>query len=386
MRRSGEVTKQTGRGRLLIGLVGGLALLVRTAALADNTVERLDRVLPRWLQNHKVAGMSALVLRGGQIVWERNLGMADVARRVPVEPDTMFMLASVSKTVTAVAMMMLVEDGAIGLDTPIDSYLPFRVRNPAHPNRAITVRMLLTHTSSIADGEHAYDNYVQGDSSIPLASFLAGYFTPGGRYYAADNFLASAPGEQYEYSNEGVALVGLLVQLISGQSFESFCAARIFAPLGMEDTAWRLADLDARRVALPYFYDSYAGRFISFGNYGYPDIPNGALRTTARQLAKFLQMFANGGSLDGTRLLDAATVDEMRRDQVPDLTTGQGLVWYSRRIRRHTMLGHDGGDDGVSTAMFYEPDTGIGIVVLTNDDRGAADAILTRLVRYAPRL
>ena len=368
-------------------LIAALLLLCRggVAVAAPSAAQKLDRQLPRLMTSHHIAGVSALVVRGGGVVWEWHYGLADVALQSPVTPNTMFMLASTSKTITAVALMQLVEQGAIGLDDPIDAAMPYLVRNPDFPSVAITPRMLLTHTSSIVDGAYAYDSYVIGDSTIALQDFLQGYLTPGGQTWSPDNFLPAAPGTAYEYSNEAVALIGVLVERLSGQSFESYCRDHLFTPLGMVDTAWRLGELDAGRVAVPYRYDRSVGNYVSFGQYGYPDIPNGALRTTAEQLAKFLLMFVGDGTYGGTQLLAAATVEQMRTPQVPDLDPTQGLIWYSRRVGRREMLGHNGGDDGVSTDMFYEPATGIGVIVLTNDG-GGADSILRRILKVADGL
>lgn len=366
-------------------LCAAIGLLWLSSVAALTPAEKLDRDLPRIMKSQKMPGLSALVIRAGTIRWQRHLGFADLEQQQTVTADTLFMLASVSKTVTAVAMMALVDDGAVTLDEPIDAYLPFTVRNPRFPDTPITFRMLLTHTSSINDAASVYDNYyTQGDSPIPLEDFLAGYFTPGSDYYDPDNFLNAAPGKKYRYSNEGTALLGLLVQRMSGQSFEDFCANRIFLPLGMIDTAWRLAALDASRVALPYAFKRGKG-YVSYGHYGYPDIPNGALRTTATQLAKFLMMFMNGGSYNGHTVLQPATVTEMTAAQIPGIDPAQGLIWYHQRIRQHAMIGHDGGDDGVSTAMFYEPATGTGIIVLANGNKGA-DAVLKRILLDAQAL
>lgn len=356
-----------------------------TPATVD-AVARLERVIPRIMRAHRAPGLAALVVRDGQVVWTRGFGWADVANRVPVDPTTMFMLASVSKTVTTVAALRLVEAGALALDAPIDPYLPFVVRNPRFPDLPITLRMLLTHTSSIADGPHVYDGYVPGDSTVPLATHLEGYFTPGGATYDRRNFHDAAPASVYDYSNAGIALAGLLVERLSGRSFERFCADELFSPVGMKDTAWRLRELDVTRVALPYRFDRQHGRYRTYGHYGYPDIPNGALRTSAPELAKLMLMVIGDGTYDGVHVLEPATVAELRRRQVPALAPEQALGWYWKRIAGRDLLGHDGGDDGVSTAMFYEPATGVGAIVLTNGEGRAVDMVLRRALRYAPDL
>jgi len=359
--------------------------LSRTAGAID-AAARLDRVIPRLMRAHHVPGLSAAVVRDGALVWARAYGWADVPNRVPVDPSTIFMLASVSKAVTTVAVLRLVDAGTVTLDEPIDPHLPFVVRNPHFPDTPITMRMLLTHTSSIADGPHVYDEYVPGDSPIPLTTHLEGYFTPGGVTYDAANFHDAPPGGVYDYSNAGIALAGLVVERLSGRSFEEFCAAELFAPLGMADTAWRLRDLEVARVALPYRFNRSHGRYRTYGHYGYPDIPNGALRTTAPALAKFLLMLIGEGTYGQTRVLEPSTVAELRRPQVPALAPEQALGWYWARVANRDVLGHDGGDDGVATTMFYEPATGVGAIVLTNGQGGTVDLVLRRLFRYAPDL
>lgn len=347
---------------------------------------RLDRIIPRTMRAARLPGLSAVVVRDGTVVWSRAFGFADVERRVPVESGTMFMLASVSKTVTGVALMRLVEEGALALDAAIDPLLAFPVRNPRFADQPITARMLLTHTSSIADGPRCCeDYYVAGDSPIPLATFVQAYFTPGSPTWAAGNFLAAAPGTRAAYSNLGIALAGVLIERAAGASFEQVCADRIFVPLGMRDTAWRLASLDATRVALPYSYDRRRHTYRSRGQYGYPDIPDGALRTTAPELAKFLVMFMQGGTSGGARILDPASVAAMATVQSPAIDPAQGLVWYYQRFGGRRLLGHTGADAGVSTAMFFDPETAIGIIVLANGDDGA-DRVLGRILPRAPRL
>jgi CubicO group peptidase (beta-lactamase class C family) len=232
-------------------------LLVAGAAEARPAAEKLDRIIPRVMKGRRIPGVAALVVRNGVIVWQREYGFADVTNQIPVAADTMFMMASVSKTVTAVAMMALGDDGAVALDDPIDAYLPFPVRNPKFPATPITVRMLLTHTSSIADGPKSFDSYVRGDSPIPLETFLDGYLTPGGATYDPDNFLDTAPGERYEYSNEGTALLGERRDMGSDYAYRHLRHPRPLGPLpwrppwgpirGLRATRHRVIPLQPRR-------------------------------------------------------------------------------------------------------------------------------------------
>ena len=135
--------------------------------------------------------------------------------------------------------------------------------------------------------------------------------------------------------------------------FDAWCDERIFAPLAMHRTSWHLAGLDRSQIAMPYRYR--AGRFVPYGQYGYPDYPDGQLRTSVRQLAHHLLAFMGGGEYAGTRILQSDTVDEMRRVQFPGVAHGQGLIWYRFALRGMRLMGHNGGDDGVATQMYFRP-------------------------------
>ena len=362
-----------------------LSIVYSFAVFAASTAS-IDRAITQQMKKSHIRGVSCCIIKNGQIVFSGQYGFTDPAGTMPVKSDTDFMLASVSKTVTGVALMTLYDQGKVKLDDPIAPYLKFPVVNPNFAGTPITFRMLLTHTSSIQDSDKDDAYYTPGDSPISLEDFLASYFTPGGSNYSAkNNFLDSAPGTVSEYSNVGVALVGYLVQTISGKSFEDYCAQTIFKPLGMTNTAWRLAQLDVTKVALPCTYDARTRKFTSDGNYGYPDIPNGALRTSVPELAKFLQMFMDHGKYMDVRILSESAAEEMAAAQTP-LDPNQGLVWYYDTFAKVKLLGHNGGDTGVSTDMFFDPLTGTGFIVLCNTDNDVADKILPILLKAARKL
>lgn len=221
--------------------------------------------------------------------------MANIAAGRRVTPDTLFMLASVSKTVVATAVLQAIEDGLFDLQTHVNDVLPFRVRHPVHPDRPITVRQLLTHTSSIRDNWNLLTaGYVAGDSPMELRTFLRRYLSPGGADFAPNNFYAFGPGRSYRYANVGASLAAFLVEAAAGIGFDTWCERRIFAPLGMDRAGWHLAGLPRREIAMPYTWAGNKNAYVPTGHYGYPDYPDGALRTTAPQLARHLGMEAPG--------------------------------------------------------------------------------------------
>ena len=134
------------------------------------------------MESDNIPGLSVAVVKGEHIVWDKSFGMANIEQNIPVSDTTMFMLASVSKTITATALMQLWEDDLINLDEDNNSYLPFNVVHPDYPNIPITPKMLLTHTSGIKDNWNVMD-YYDGDSELALGYYLEQYLTPNGDFY-----------------------------------------------------------------------------------------------------------------------------------------------------------------------------------------------------------
>jgi CubicO group peptidase (beta-lactamase class C family) len=393
--RTGPWTSPISRRQLLLaGAAGTGAVLVRpwTSLGATSEPAGLNRFVRELMAAGKLPGLSAAIVRNGDVAWSRTWGLANIRAGTPVSRTTLFMLASVSKTVVATAVLQAVEEGLFELDSDVGDVLPFRVRNPRHDDEPITVRQLMTHTSSIRDNWTVLTGvYVIGDATMALGTFLRRYLTPGGADYSAHNYYGFGPGRSYRYCNIGAALAAFLVETASGIGFDEWCEARIFTPLGMTRAGWHLAGLPRAAIARPYRWSPSTG-YVSAGLYGYPDYPDGALRTTAPQLARHLAMVMNGGSFRGARVLSAASVRELRRDQVPDLEPGQGLIWFNLRRDGRDLFGHDGGDDGVATVCFFDPDTEVGVIALANGDwrtvRGdyALFRIMDRLFDEAPRL
>jgi CubicO group peptidase (beta-lactamase class C family) len=345
----------------------------------------LDSFIIRYMDTNNIAGLSACIVKFDEIMWAQGYGWANIAQSRPVADSTIFMLASISKTVTGSALMQLYEDGLFDLDQNVHDYLPFDVVNPNFPDSIITGRMLLSHVSSLRDNWAVLmPLYVQGDSPIPLGEFLEDYLVPGGRYYdPIENFNIWPPAQGFDYCNVAVTLAGYLVEAITGTPFDQHCEEQIFQPLQMDETSWFLAGLDTNNLAMPYFWNGNS--YVPYGFYGYPDYPDGQLRTSASQLARFLTAFMQYGALDTVRILDSATVALMTTIQYPELDPTQGLIWYYVSLGGRQLCGHNGGDAGVSTEMYYCPDENTAVVVLTNGEAWLFE-IVDALFDYAETL
>ena len=362
-------------------------LLFLIALLLGNVSfsQPLDETLLSKMNEGKIPGAAFVVVKDGKLIYQNNLGFANITNNKPVDDLTIFMLASVSKTMIATAVMQLWEKGLIDLDADINQYLSFSVRSPSFPDEPITARMLLTHTSAIRDEWNTMASlYVYGDSPVALDSFMKNYFSPNGLYYNAGNFYFYQPGTAYNYSNVGSTLAAYLVETITGDQFSNYCDTAIFQKLCMEHTSFLLDGIsDTTKIARPYTW--YNGDYEDAGLYGYPDYPDGQLRSTSTDMARFMTMYMQYGIYEGTRILDSTTVDYMLSQQT-SLIPNQGIIFYSANASNgHILWGHNGGDIGANTAMYFNMNNKTGMVVLTNGDgtsNANADLFANELYLY----
>ncbi|MHC5538055.1 serine hydrolase domain-containing protein [Singulisphaera rosea] len=382
---------------------GGLmALALETGSLrAEASGDSLDDFLEAEMLANRIPGLAACIVKSGKVVWSKGYGWADIKRRVAMDPERSIQnIGSISKTVTATAAMQLWEKGKFDLDDDVGRYLPFPVRNPAYPDEVISFRDLLTHRSSIADSPAYGESYACGDPVMSLESWIKDYFTTDGRYYQKEkNFHPWKPGEKYRYSNVGFGLIGYLVERLSGQSFAEFTKTSIFDPLGMSTTGWMVSGLAAGAHAVPYVpvipkktdedievyrkfgilageveSDPVRGVFQPLCAYSFPNYPDGSLRTSVTQLARFLLAYINQGQFGGKRILEPETVRLMLTRQNPT-PTYQGLCWVMLPVNGQEHWFHNGSDPGIRTNMSFRSSDGVGAIVFAN----RTDIELTRI-------
>lgn len=319
----------------------------QSVGISAERLKKLDAMLEEAVKNDEIPGLVALVARNGKIVYHAAKGKADAADGKAMSKDAIFRIASQTKAITSTAVMMLWEEGKFRLDDPISKWIPefknpqviqnFRYADTSYTtipaNKEITIRHLLTHTSGLGYGE------IDGDEKMRMIYNKAGIVD----LYTTENIsieenikrlaklpLHHHPGEKYTYS-EGLDVLGYFVEIISGMPFDQFLRTRLFDPLGMNDTWFYLPDTKANRLVkvqrkvdgkwenFPVtFYDPQypitgAKRFFSGG---------AGLSSTAKDYATFLQMFLNGGELNGVRILSRKTIETMMKNQVGDLWSG----------------------------------------------------------------
>src|SRR6266851_5748523 len=324
-----------------------------SVGLSSERLERIATAVQRSIDDKRIAGAVTLVSRRGQIAWLKAQGMMDREAGKPMRSDTIFRICSMSKALTSLAVMMLYEEGRFQLEDPVSKYIP-EFKNPKvlvkpasgvpytiPATKEITILNLLTHTSGltynwnpdlgpmykeagVAHGLLPYDGTIQ-DNVKRLAGLP----------------LLFNPGERFEYSL-GVDVLGYLVEVVSGKTFDEFLRTRVFAPLGMNDTYFYVPEDKLNRLATVYTYypDKGLSRFpdapIAEGNFVYSaDYPyrgpkklysgGGGLSSTAADYARFCQMMLDGGKSGGTRLVSRKTVELMTQDHLGKIGPDQGF-------------------------------------------------------------
>ncbi len=318
-----------------------------TAPALGLSAPRLDR-LTGWgaglVADEKLAGVLTLVARGGEIAHQACHGMADRERGVPLRPDSLFRIYSMTKPITSLAILMLYEEGRFLLDDPISRFLPafqdmrvFAGGTNQRPitipaERPITFRHLLTHTAGLTYGfldQHPVDALYRAST---LDRIAVGESMDQQIARLAALPLRAQPGAEWHYS-VATDVLGHLVTVISGQDFADFLASRVFAPLGMTDTWFTVPD-----AHLPRFTSVYAkapdGRLTviddaqasPFAQPGRLSSGGGGLISTAADYLRFCQLILGQGEAFGTRLLGRKTVALMTADHVGETETGAGLA------------------------------------------------------------
>jgi CubicO group peptidase (beta-lactamase class C family) len=336
------------------------------APLPAATRAGLQSEIRRLLDSAGVASVAVAVARDGIVLWEEGFGYADLERRIPATPTTLYSLASISKPFTATAVMQLVEQGRVQLDRPVDDYLGgMRLTGLAGDRGGATVRRVLSHTAGLP---LHYRFFYAGDSTAPdVPRTIERY----GR-------IVFPPGEVYSYSNLGFGILGELVARVAGTSYETYMREKVFRPLGLATTT---VGTGAGLANSAVRYDS---RHRPIPHYDFDHRGASAVYSSARELVRFGMFHLKTPPRD-TRAgssppLADSTIDLMQHVMTPgDTASGYGLGWgigSDLGIRR---VQHTGGMPGVATVLSLYPTEGVAIVVLSNQNSGLVGRIANEI-------
>jgi CubicO group peptidase (beta-lactamase class C family) len=383
---------------ILIGLLIGCSFSVQ-GIFFDKTSEEtttsglsyffFDKKMELFMKLAKYPSLSACIIEGDEVTWSKAYGHYDLGTLKPAMENTIYNIASISKTITGTALMQLWEQGLFDLDEDVNNYLPFSLRNPHFPDDPITFRMLLSHSSSLnyASNEYFWFNF-SGDPPFSFFPYpwLEEFLVPGGRWYHPNCWSnIYRPGDVHMYANVGFDLIEYLVELISGEDFLTYCKDHIFIPLEMYHTSFNFSELNIDNIAIPYLFyngeyhqinelEDFLGRYTPSEKYWrIRCYAAGGLYTTTSDLSHFFIAHINDGIWNGVRILEKETVKEMHTIQSPetiDSLTGYyyGLAWLLQdQVGFNvTLSGHTGGNYGVISIMLYFPDEKSGVIYFTN--------------------
>lgn len=344
---------------------------------------------------YNVMGMSVTIIKNNTIAYSKSFGLRDFSRKLAVNDSTKYRIASISKVFTTTALMQLYEQGKFKLDEDVSRYLGFTLRNPNFPNDSITFRHLLSHTAGIRDGA-GYNDFLNASgswSTIPVSSLLV----PGGKYYTSDMWSSynSVALNYFEYSNINFGVAGTLVEKISGERFDKYCRAHILGPLGLT-ASFNVQDLsDINNVAVLYRLnnsvwtpqtDNYGGvkptaadlSGYVLGRNGFLFSPQGGLRASSAELAKFAAALMNGGIYNGHRILNDTTVQTFIKSNW--ISNGKNGDTFSGEFKNYalgnhttqdllpgeTLTGHPGEAYGLISDMYFSRNKPFVITFITN--------------------
>lgn len=322
-------------------------------------IDEMNQLILEEMEKDHIPSLAACIVKDDRIVWRNYYGYHNIENNIPPTSETIYLLASISKTVTSVAIMQLYEQGMIDLEEDINHYLEFEIRNPNFPDIPITTRMLLTHTLGLAwpskNGDPNFSNTYLEDSAPPLSSWIREYLRPDGNQYLPATWKNIALGDRYQYSNIGGALLGYLVESVSGQGFNEYCQKNIFQPLSMDNSGFRLTDIDTSKLAAIY----QDGRILE--QYSVSHYPASMLKSSIDEWSHFLIAIINGGKYNNERILKEKTVKEMLAIKIPQEDIA--FIWS---FLGKGWMGHIGGYWGVSSSFDLQAEYKVGEILLTN--------------------
>lgn len=337
--------------------------LINSCSVINTDVEEFsnfDGEIQKEMSSNQIPSLSACVIKNDKIVWEKYYGNSAVSNSLP-DSGSIYSIASVSKTIIVTAVMQLYEKGLINLDADINEYLPIKIRNPHYPEIKITVRILLTHTSGLAWPVDDYEvpgfyNYYPLDSAPPLSEWIPQYVLPGGSHYVNPVWKNTLPGEQELYSNIGSAILGYIVEVVSGMDFNSYSKLNIFTPMKMNNTSYSYEELNMNKVVKRYWEN-----YQLIEPYRQLHFPAQSLKTTMEDYSHLIIAYMNGGIYKGTRILQESSIKEILEIHNP--ASGICLIWVKSL---NNWYGHSGGETGVATHVEFHPERKVGLIIFSN--------------------
>ena len=354
---------------ILIALCSGVCE-AQNGKLSSGKLAKIDAAVNKFMASTHVPGVSVAVVENGEYEWAQGFGFADLENNVPTSEHTLFRLASISKSLTATAAMQLWERGRLDLDAPVQKYCPSFPQKPW----PVSSRQVLGHLGGIRH----YKSNAQDDPEVGNTKHFDDPIQAGLNFFKDDPLVAQ-PGTSFHYSTQGYTLIGCVIEGASGAKYVDFVRQNVLAPAQMEQT-----HADNRFAIIPYrtrFYEkaeSGTVRNADFLDSSYK-IPGGGWLSSAEDMAKFEVAILND------KLVRRPTRDLMWTPLKPSDgskdTYGLGWTWGDENDHDVASVGHNGGQQGTSTAFAIVPERRVGVVVLTNMEGQPASDLAREILK-----
>ena len=328
----------------------------------QGAVSILDSIIKSNLDKQRIPGAAVALVHEGRVIFSQCYGNADTKKKVPITEDTYFMVGSLTKSFTALAALKLIEQGKIDAHANIKNYIPdFSIKNLYTGETLITINHLLTHTSGLMIDYYVRLTRERNQSNVDLLSQLR------------NEYVCFKPGSASKYSNIGYRLLGMIIEKVTGERFESYLEKEVFKPIGLNQSSFAYTDEMALHMSKGHNGNSEMSRLDN------EDKPASGLFSTLKDLTIFLQFLSSSATPSIGRINSDKIIDSIIRNANPAIDTfydNKNIYssgWYLNSYQFkdiHTVLSSSGNINGFSTAMTYIPEERLGIVILTNSSLG----------------
>jgi len=341
-------------------------LLVLVSSITFAQFTQVESQLQELVKKSNAVGLAVAVVKKGKLIYTHSFGYKDLENNIPLSDSDIFRIASISKSFSATTIMQLAEAKKLALTDDFSKLVGFRVRNPKFPETVITLKMVLSHTSSINDSEGYFNlDVINPDKGKNWEKCYNNY----------------EPGKGYMYCNLNFNMVGTVIEKITGQRFDGYVKNQVLNPLGLYGGYW-VESLQKDRFVTLYEYNSalkkftpsplaYAPRSEEISNYvmGYTTpifSPTGGMKISATDLAKYMTMHMNYGKYNGKRIISKKSAKLMQTKLSDEENYGLALRADNTFVPGKMLKGHTGSAYGLFSSMFFDPKEKFGIVVITN--------------------
>lgn len=358
-----------------------LILVISTTIKAQSINDSITIELTKLSKKSGLVGFGVALVNKDSIVYAKGFGYANKETKTPYTTHTVQPVASVSKTVLAVALMKAQELGKLNINDPINDYLPFKIHNPNFPNKNITILQLANHTSGIIDGDnyektYLFDSNIQpqyenikiedrtevqklielynSNALIPLGEFIQKQYVEGEKWYSEKHFAKHPPGSKYKYSNMGANIAAYIIEQIFEEDYRVFVQKHILNPLNMNMSGWRSKNYQLKNESTLYWY-------------GFPmpksdliTYPDGNFMTNIVDFSKFMTTMIQGYNGENNILKHNSYLEMMKDPTSKELKKG---VFWSIDSQK---IGHSGNDPGIISHAYFLKNNGKGIIIFVN--------------------